>query len=118
MNIKSKYFNSGATLSKQGMDFIAQLLRTDSAKRLTAQEALQHRWLCSDKENGCAMTPELIHDQLLQHVLLCPPFRDEKSTTRRDNEVMENVAIASVDDGKSEELCSYIESIEGYESKD
>merc|ERR1712228_1136475 len=35
-------------LSKDGMDFMANLMEKDVAKRLTAKEALQHPWLKSD----------------------------------------------------------------------
>eukprot|EP01083_Nonionella_stella_P317622 1157552_1 len=34
-----------SVLSQDGMDFMAHLMETDVAKRLTAKEALQHPWL-------------------------------------------------------------------------
>eukprot|EP01083_Nonionella_stella_P310932 1106837_1 len=37
--------NCRSLLSKDGMDFMAHLMETDVAKRLTAKEALQHPWL-------------------------------------------------------------------------
>eukprot|EP01083_Nonionella_stella_P021575 59802_1 len=43
-------------LSKNGMDFMANLMEKDVAKRLTAKEALQHPWLVSNDADSSGIS--------------------------------------------------------------
>lgn len=48
----SSAFGTGATLTEAGLDLLARLLAYDPGQRITAEDALNHRWGASSGGGG------------------------------------------------------------------